>query len=324
MTCVPEQKGMGEVARYLVFRIGSLIVSIVLATLVIFLIMHAIPGGPFDAEKSPLSPDQQVAIARFYGLDKPLPVQYLKFLWGAVRFQFGYSYQDPGETIADLLGRTWPISAAAGGAGVVLGVGVGLLLGIAAALRRNTWVDYLANFISVITITLPPYIVSIGLILVFAVLLRWFPASGWNGPSTWILPVVAYSTIPLGPVVRYTRTSMLDMARKPYVTVARAKGLAPRQVVMRHVLRNAWRPIITITLPLLPGIMTGSIFVEAIFGVPGLGSFFVTSISKRDYPLELALIFIIAILYGVIFVISDVLYVLLDPRVRLADRGSAT
>lgn len=309
--------------RYLIVRVGSLVVSIVVATLVVFLIMHAIPGGPFDAEKSPLSADQQASIARAYGLDQPLPVQYLKFLWGAVRFQFGYSYQDPGETIADLLGRTWPVSAFAGGVGVLLGVGAGLLLGIAAALRRNTWLDYLATFLSILTITLPPYVISIALILVFALVLHWFPASGWNGPSTWVLPILAYATIPLGPVVRYTRASMLDMAGRPYVVVARAKGLTRRHVVTRHVLRNAWRPIITITLPLLPGIMTGSIFVEAIFGVPGLGSFFVSSISKRDYPLELALIFIIAILYGVIFVICDVLYVLLDPRVRLADRGAS-
>ena len=207
--------------------------------------------------------------------------------------------------------------------GILLGVSLGLVLGIAAALRRNSWIDYLATFLSVLTSTLPPYIISIALILVFAVLLRWFPASGWNGPSTWVLPILAYATIPLGPVVRYTRTSMLDMAGRPYVVVARAKGLTRQHVVMRHILRNAWRPIITITLPLLPGIMTGSIFVEAIFGVPGLGGFFVSSISKRDYPLELALIFIIAILYGVIFVITDILYVLLDPRVRLADRTAA-
>src|SRR5437763_6982247 len=118
-------------ARYLVVRLGSLVVSIIGATLVVFLIMHAIPGGPSDAEKSQLSADQAANVARFYGLDKPLPVQYLKFLWGAVRFQFGYSYEDPGETIADLLGRTWPISAFAGGVGTLLGVCLGLLLGVA-------------------------------------------------------------------------------------------------------------------------------------------------------------------------------------------------
>jgi ABC-type dipeptide/oligopeptide/nickel transport system permease component len=311
-------------ARYLVVRLGSLVVSIVVATLLVFLVMHAIPGGPFDAEKSPLSPDQQANVLRFYGLDQPLPVQYLKFLWGAVRLQFGYSYQDPGEPISALLGRTWPISAFAGGVGTLLGVCLGLVLGIAASVWRRSWIDYLATFISILTITIPSFIVSISLILVFAVWLRWFPASGWNGPSTWVLPILAYSTIPLGPVARYTRSSMLDIARRPYVTVARAKGLSMWQVTIRHVLRNAWRPIITITLPLLPGIMTGSIFVEGIFGVPGLGGFFVSSIEKRDYPLELALIYIIAILYGVIFVICDILVVLLDPRVRLADRTTAS
>lgn len=306
-------------ARYLLVRVGSLLVSVVAATLVVFIIMHAIPGGPFDAEKAPLTADQMAVINRFYGLDQPLPVQYLKFLWGALHLQFGYSYSDPGETIAQLLARVWPISAFAGGMGVLLGVTAGVLLGIAAALRRNTWIDYVATFIGILTITVPPFVVSLGLILVFGILLRWFPVSGWNGPSTWVLPILAYSTIPLGPVLRYTRSSMLEMAGRPYVTVARAKGLSARRVVIRHIFRNALRPIITITLPILPGVMTGSIFVEFFFSVPGLGQYFVTSIFKRDYPMELALIFIITVLYSVIFVITDVLYVLLDPRVRLAE-----
>jgi ABC-type dipeptide/oligopeptide/nickel transport system permease component len=306
-------------------RIGSLLVSLVAATLVVFLIMHAIPGGPFNAEKSnSLTPGQVNAINRFYGLDKPLPVQYWNFLWGALHLQFGYSYQDPGEPISALLARVWPISAFAGGMGILIGVGGGMLLGIAAALRRNSWIDYLATVISITSITLPSFVISIGLLLLFAVVLRWFPASGWNGPSSWVLPILAYSSIPLGPVVRYTRASMIDMAGRPYVVVARAKGLSRRRVVIRHVLRNALRPIVTIVLPLLPGIMTGSIFVEYIFGVPGMGQYFVTSINNRDYPLEMALIFIISILYGVLFVVADVIYVLLDPRVRLADRTSAT
>ena len=311
-------------ARYLVVRIGSLLVSLVGATMVVFFIMHAIPGGPYNATKAAsLSADQLASINKFYGLDKPLWQQYWDFLWNALHLQFGYSYQDPGETISDLLARVWPISAFAGGMGILIGVGFGMLLGIAAALRRNTWIDYLATVVSVASITIPPFVVSIGLLLLFAVVLRWFPASGWNGPSTYVLPILAYSTIPLGPVVRYTRASMLDMAARPYVVVARAKGLSRRQVVIRHVLRNALRPIVTIVLPLLPGIMTGSIFVEFIFGVPGMGQYFVTSINNRDYPLEMALIFIISIFYGVMFVISDVIYVLLDPRVRLADRTSA-
>jgi ABC-type dipeptide/oligopeptide/nickel transport system permease component len=312
-------------ARYLVMRIGSLLVSLVAATVVVFLIMHAIPGGPFNAEKSTsLTPGQVSAINRFYGLDKPLPEQYWNFLWGALHLQFGYSYQDPGEPISALLARVWPISAFAGGMGIVIGVGGGMLLGIAAALRRNSWVDYLATLVSVTTITLPSFVVSIGLLLLFAVVLRWFPASGWNGPSSWVLPILAYATIPLGPVVRYTRASMLDMAARPYVVVARAKGLPRHRVIIRHVLRNALRPIVTIVVPLLPGIMTGSIFVEYIFGVPGMGQYFVTAINNRDYPLEMSLIFIISIFYGVMFVIADVIYVLLDPRVRLADRTVAT
>jgi ABC-type dipeptide/oligopeptide/nickel transport system permease component len=310
-------------AHYLVVRVGSLLVSLIGATLVVFMVMHAIPGGPFNAQKSPnLTPEQVANINKFYHLDKPLPVQYVTFMWGALHLDFGESYEDPGEPISALLGRVWPISAFAGGMGILLGVSVGMLLGIAAALRRNSWIDYLANLISISSITLPSFVVSIGLLLLFAVLLRWFPASGWNGPSTWVLPVLAYAAIPIGPVVRYTRSSMLDMAARPYVTVARAKGLARHQVVIRHMLRNALRPIVTIVLPLLPGIMTGSIFVEYIFGVPGMGQYFVTSINNRDYPLQMALIFIVSILYGVFFLIADLIYILLDPRVNLVDGPS--
>jgi ABC-type dipeptide/oligopeptide/nickel transport system permease component len=187
-------------ARYLVFRIGSLLVSLVASTMVVFFIMHAIPGGPFNAEKSTnLTPAQVANINRLYGLDKPLPVQYWNFLWNALHLNFGESYQDPGEPITALLGRVWPISAFAGGMGILIGVGLGMLIGVAAALWRNSWIDYVATVISIATITLPAFVVSIGLLLIFAVALRWFPASGWNGPSTWVLPILAYATIPLGP-----------------------------------------------------------------------------------------------------------------------------
>jgi ABC-type dipeptide/oligopeptide/nickel transport system permease component len=308
-------------ARYLLVRIGSLMVSIVLATMIVFAIMHAIPGGPFDAEKAPLTPVQQANIMRLYGLDKPLPLQYLSFLWGAVRFQFGYPYESPGETMAEFLGRTWTISAAVGGAGLLLGVVGGLLLGITAAVYRNTWIDYVATTISLLSLTLPSYIISLGLVFVFALLLHWFPPSGWAGPRTWVLPILAYAAIPVGPVARYTRASMLDVAAWPYVVVARAKGLGRWRVINRHVLRNAWRPIITVTLPFIPGIMTGSIFVESIFNVPGLGLFFVSSITRRDYPLEMTLIYLVALMIGVTYLVTDILYVLLDPRVRLQGRA---
>ena len=308
-------------ARYVVVRSLSLVVSILIATVAVFAIMHAIPGGPFDAEKAPLTAAQQANLMRFYGLDQPLPVQYLRFLGGAMHLQFGYSYQEPGETITDLLAQTWPVSALVGGMGLLLGILLGLALGIAAAMYHNSPIDYLLTTLAVVTTTLPPYIVSIVLVLIFSLALRWFPPSGWNGPSTWVLPTLAYAFIPVGSVMRYTRASMLDVASRSYVVVARAKGLARSHVMTRHVLRNAWRPILTVTLPLVPAIMTGSILVESIFRVPGLGMYFVTSISKRDYPLELALIFIVTLLTGVTFLVTDILYTLLDPRLRLS--GSA-
>jgi len=302
---------------YLLRRLTSIAVTFIIVSILIFLMMHAIPGGPFDAQDMPLSEAIRAKLMARLGLDQPLHVQYFKYMWGVLHLDFGVPYQSPGETVLGLLARAWPPSLVLGGLGMLIGVPAGIILGMAAALRRNTWVDYLASTVATLGLTVPVFVISMMLILVFAVWLGWLPASGWGEPKRWILPIIAYSAIPLATYARYTRSAMLDSLNKPFVTVLRAKGLSERRIIFQHVLRNSAIPMVTVFLPMFIGTATGSIFVEAMFRVPGLGSYFVTSIETRDYALEMALMLMITLAFSVAFVISDILYALLNPRIRV-------
>jgi ABC-type dipeptide/oligopeptide/nickel transport system permease component len=305
---------------YIVKRVLSLFVSLFLVSVIIFSMMHAIPGGPFDEEKMPLSPETRAKILAMYGLDKPLHVQYLRFMWNAVQLKFGRSYQSPGEEIGDLLKRTMRVSALLGGLGLAYAFPLGLLLGILSAMRPNRPIDYLCTAIASYTISVPVYVSSIFLIFIFAIGLHWLPTGGFKGPQTWIMPIIAYGLFPLGTVARYTRSSMLEVLNEPYILTAKSKGLTYWKVVVRHALKNAFIPILTIMLPMITGVMTGSIFVEKIFRIPGLGGYFVSSIYKRDYPLEMALMMLVTFLLATTYLLIDILYTFLDPRVRLGGK----
>lgn len=302
---------------YIAKRIASLLVTLVAVSVIIFTLMRAIPGGPFDEDKMPLSPEAKAKIMAQYGLDRPPVEQYFRYMGRALRLDFGIPYQSPGETVIGLLARAWPPSLILGGLGMLVGTPLGMLLGLIAALRRNRPIDYIASGISTLGMTVPVYVVSLVLMLVFGVWLKWLPTSGWGKPINWILPVTAYSVVPLATFARYTRSAVLDILNKPFVTVLYAKGLPFRLILFKHVLRNASIPIITIFFPVFIGITTGSIFVEQMFRVPGLGSYFVTSIQKRDYPLEMALILLLTVLVGVAYIVTDVAYHLLNPRMRI-------
>lgn len=302
---------------YIVKRLLSLIVTIVAVSVIIFALMHSIPGGPFDEDKMPLSPEAKAKIMAQYGLDRPLLEQYFRYMGRALRLDFGIPYQSPGETVIGLLARAWPPSLVLGGLGMLIGTPLGMLLGFIAALRRNKPIDYIASSISTLGMTVPVYVVSLMLMLVFGVWLKWLPTNGWGKPVNWILPVIAYSVVPLATFARYTRSAVLDVLNKPFVTVLYAKGLPFRTILFKHVLRNAAIPIVTIFFPVFIGITTGTIFVEQMFRVPGLGSYFVTSIQKRDYPLEMALILLVTVLVGLAYIVTDVVYYLLNPRMRV-------
>ncbi len=305
---------------FILRRLLSIMVTFLVVSVLIFVMMHSIKGGPFDAGDMPMPPAVRDRIMAQYGLDQPIYVQYFKYMWGVLRLDFGIPSQSPGETVLELIGRAWVPSLVLGGLGVLIGAPLGILLGMAAALRRNSWVDYLASTVATLGLTIPVFVTSMLLILVFAVWLNWLPASGWGEPRKWILPIVAYATIPMATYARYTRSAMLDTLNKPFVTVLRAKGLSERRIIFQHVLRNSSIPMVTVFLPMFIGTATGSIFVEAMFRVPGMGAYFVSSIRTRDYQLEMALMLMLTVMFCLAYLISDILYAWLNPRIRFGGR----
>jgi peptide/nickel transport system permease protein len=310
--------------RYLIGRVIGLVIVFVIVSIVAFVLMHSVPGGPFDEEKMPLPPAAKANILRKYGLDQPLYIQYLRYMGNAARGDFGISFQSPTETVIQLIGRTWPVSIRLGLLATALAFPLGLGLGILSAVKQNSWIDYVTTFVSALGITVPTFVISTWLVLIFVVRLGWLPTGGWPGSgnagwNTMIMPVIALSLGPMALVARYTRSSLVEVIHSDYVRTARAKGLSERTVVLRHALKNALIPLITILAPQIPNLITGTIFVEVIFRVPGLGKFFVSSIYLRDYPMIMATMLLVAMLWSLTYLLSDLLYVLVDPRVRLYD-----
>jgi peptide/nickel transport system permease protein len=305
--------------RYLLGRLIGLVIVFILVSIVAFTLMHSIPGGPFDEAQMPLPPAAKANILRKYGLDKPLYEQYLRYMANALRGDFGISFQSPTETVTQLIGRTWPVSIALGGTTVLVFLTTGVLMGIVAAIKQNSWIDYVVTFVATLGMTVPNFVIGIFMILLFVVRLRWLPIGGWSSDwRTWVMPVIALGLTPMGIAARYTRASVVEVLGSDYIRTARAKGLAEFLVIMRHALKNALIPIITVLGPRIPDLITGTVFVETLFRVPGLGKFFVTSVQLRDYPMIMALMLLVAALWGLVYLFTDILYTVVDPRVRLA------
>jgi ABC-type dipeptide/oligopeptide/nickel transport system permease component len=244
----------------------------------------------------------------------------------ALRGDFGISFQSPTETVIQLIARTWPTSMQLGGLAILVAATLGLTSGILAAVYQNTWIDYVVTFMSTLGLTVPNFVIALWLLLVFVVGLGWLPTGGWPGSSTddlktLILPVVTLSLGPLALVARYTRSSLVEVLHAEYIRTARAKGLREHSVVLGHALKNAMIPLITVLLPQIPNLITGTIFVEVIFRVPGLGKFFVSSIYLRDYPMIMATMLLVATLWSTTYLLSDILYTVVDPRIRLYGRA---
>jgi len=307
------------VLRYTIERLIWLVPTLLAMALVTFLVMHATPGSPLDPQApnaNPLPPEIQKNLAEKYGLDKPLHIQFITFVSNAVRLDFGFSYQYKSRTVAEIIGNTFPVSLQLGTLSFIFAVIIGITLGAVAAMRQNSWIDYLCVMITTLGVSLPNFVIGILFILLFCITLQWFPMVGWDTPMHWVLPTITLSLGPLAIIARYTRSSVLDVIRSDYVRTAQAKGLGDRVVITRHVLKNALIPVVTILGPIFAAIGTGSFFVEALFSVPGMGKFFVSSMSSRDYNMIMAVILLYGVFLGVMNLFVDLIYGWLDPRIR--------
>ena len=305
--------------QYAMRRVAWMIPTLLAMALMTFIIMHATPGSPLDPQApnaNPLSPELQRNLAEKYGLDKPLYLQFLTFLKNVARLDFGFSYAYKTRTVSEILAGTFPISLQLGIMAFFFAAVGGITLGTLAAVRQNSWVDYLCVVLATAGVSLPNFVTGILLILIFALSLGLLPVSGWDSPRNWILPTITLGLPELGIIARYTRASVLEVVRADYTRTARAKGVAERAVVARHVLKNALIPVVTYLGPLLAAIGTGSFFVELIYSVPGMGKFFVSSMSGRDYNMIMAVILLYGAFLGIMNLVVDLTYGLLDPRIR--------
>ena len=305
--------------HYAVSRVLWLIPTLLAMALVTFLVMHATPGSPLDpvAEgANPLSPEAQKNLAEHYGLDKPVAQQFLIFVGKAVRGDFGTSFVYRTRTVSEILRESFPVSLLLGTLALALAVAGGLSLGILAAIHQNRAWDYVSVTLATFGVAVPNFVLAVFAIILFSFVIPLFPTGGWDSPRNWVLPTVTLALAPMGLVARYTRASMLDVIRSDYTLTARAKGLGERPVVFKHALKNALIPVVTLLGPLFAAVGTGSFFVESIFRVPGMGRFFVLSMTGRDYPMIMGVVLIYGAFLAVMNLVVDLLYGALDPRIR--------
>jgi oligopeptide transport system permease protein len=286
------------------------------ATLTFFM-MRAIPGDPLATMARALPEQIRANYMAKYGLDKPLIEQYWLYIKGLLRFDLGESLQYHGRTVAGIIGETSVASARVGSVALFLGLCLGIFAGIAAALRKNTAVDYVVMVIAILGMTVPVFLMAALLQFLFSVTWHLLPTSGWGQLKHMVLPVIVLSFGTIATYARYIKSSVLDTLSQDYITTARAYGLSERQVVFRHVLRNSITPSITILATSIVGIFTGSFVVESIFGIPGMGYYFVKSVTNNDYTMVLGVTVFYAALFIVVQFTTDILYTLIDPRVRV-------
>jgi oligopeptide transport system permease protein len=301
------------ILRRLAIGVPTLLIIITLS----FFMMRLAPGGPFDQER-PLPPDIRRNVEKAYHLDESLVQQYLRYLGGLLQADFGPSYRTKDFTVGQLLVQGAPASFKVGGLAVLLATVLGLLAGIVAALRHNSWADYSVMGLATVGIAIPSFVMAPLLSLVFGVYLAWLPAGGWGGGALpfLILPVVSLALPQVAQVARLARGAMIEQLNANYVRTARAKGLRERLVLLRHALPGAMLPVVSYLGPMTAALVTGSVVVETIFSIPGIGRYFVQAALNRDYTVVMGVVIVYACLIIVLNLIVDLLYGLIDPKVR--------
>lgn len=301
--------------RYFAKRIGMMLVAMFLIVLLTFVIMHSIPGGPFTSDRK-VSEEVEAALNEKYHLDRPLPEQFFDYLNGVVHGDFGPSYKYTGKTVNDFIGNGFPVSAKLGCITIVFVLLAAVPMGILAAVKNGKWQDMAVMALATIGVTIPSFVIASVLIYLFSFKLNILPSFGLDSWKGYILPVVALGGYSLSYLTRLMRSSLLEVMGQDYIRTARAKGLSETKVILKHAMRNALIPVITVLGPTVANLMTGSFVIEKIFAVPGLGVHFVNSVTQRDYTTIMGVtIFYASFLMAMIFIV-DVFYCLIDPRIK--------
>ena len=308
--------------KYVLKRVITAIFTLLAITLILFILMQLMPGSPFNDEK--LNESQKAALYAKYGLDKPIVVQFFRYVANMFKGDLGVSYKISKNTpITQLIASRLPISVGVGFAAVFIGAIVGLFLGLLAAFKRDTAWDTLATIISVIGVSVPSYVFALALSYQFGFKLDLFPMlfSAKDVVRSSVLPSISLSMFTMASIARFTRAEMIEVLGSDYMLLAESKGLSGSKLVFSHALRNALIPIITVLAPLVVDLMTGSLVVEKIFSIPGVGSLLVNAIQSNDYNVVIALSFIYSAMYIGIMLVVDILYGVIDPRIRVAKEG---
>lgn len=292
---------------------GALVVLVV-STLTFFL-LRVLPGGPFDVEKK-LPPQIRINIEEKYRLDQPLWKQYAKYLGDLAQGDFGPSYKYVDRTVGDIIQETFPVSLKLGIVALLVSIVSGTTIGVISAVRSRGILDLFTAFFATALVSVPSFVVGAGLIYFVSVKLGLLPAALWGRPEHIVLPALTLSAGPAAYLARLTRGSMLEVSQNPFVRTARAKGLSETKVAIKHILRNALIPVVTVLGPISAYLVTGSFVVEHIFAIPGMGRFFVFAVSNRDYPLVMGITVVYTVVLVIANLIVDILYLLLDPRIK--------
>jgi oligopeptide transport system permease protein len=303
--------------RFIIRRVVIIIPMLFIIVSLTWGLIRLAPGNFYTSEKK-LTPAIEQNLRDKYGLNKPWYVQYGRVLWNIARFDFGTSLRYEGQSVNQILWRALPVSAALGLTAYLLALLIGLTTGTLAALRQNTWIDYASMSLAMVGISIPNFVLGPLLVLIFGLTLFWLPPALWNGfPSkSLVLPAVTLSAIYIAYIARLTRSGMLEVMRSDYIRTARAKGLSERQVVLRHALRGGLLPVISFSGPALAFLITGTVVVEKVFSLPGLGNYFINACFNRDEPLIIGIVAFIAVAVLVFNLLVDISYGFVDPRIR--------
>lgn len=301
--------------KFLLKRLGMMLLTLFLITLLTFILMHSVPGGPFTGEKQ-VSKAVLDALNEKYKLNDPLWKQFFDYVGGLLRFDLGPSFKYQGKTVNDFIENGFPYSAKLGGITLIFVLLASIPMGIISALKNGKWQDMLLMSIATIGVTIPSFVIATGLIYIFSFKLSWTPVYGVDSWKGYILPVIAMGGYSVSFLARLMRSSLLDVMGQDYIRTARAKGISETRVIFKHALRNALIPVVTVLGPTVANLLTGSFVIEKIFAIPGMGGYFVNSVTQRDYTTIVGMtVFYAAFLIAMVFIV-DIFYCLIDPRIR--------